>query len=851
MAGVATVSPGAADAADAALARASAEQSLTYLREVMDYYHRRFYVYEDVSSAGNHFHAWARFFSGNGTATMNGSWSENALGATSIRCEFQGAALDFAGFALLNGLLEGNDRAPRYNFGTALQAGLNLTGATTLKFKARGERGGEVVTFFMGGVGREEDGTVKRPCTPEFSAPCPAPDSTPALKRRIVLTKEWTEYTIDLTGKNLSYVLGGFGWGASAVDNRTGVTFYLDDIYYELSAERRQQRLNEPRFLRSFTTLPRQPNVFDANKDDDIDLGVRNMANVYDNALALLAFLADGNADSLRRARLLGEAFVYALRHDRTGETIGIRNVYAAGDIALPPGWNPKGYRGTVPAAGFYDENEGFIEIEESRIVDTGNNAWVMLALEALYQKTNDASYLAAARQIGTILRRYRSPAEGCQYLGFRRGIENVDAMSLEDIRKGTKASNENVRQGASAEHNLDLYAAYTTLARLTGEIKWQQEALHARKLVEQMWDGQVGNYWAGTADCNRIYNPTVNPGTFILPVDVQAWTVMAIPGTLVRHPQVLAGAEQKHRTFHHGFSGFDFNNDRDGVWFEGTAHMSVAYLLAQQEEAAAALRRELRTAQQTTSYADAPQVADGYGIPAACHDGLTTGFDPPMPPPPAVPNVFHYHRRLHVGATAWNIFAQLRVNPYYLFKVEAPARTINLRAVSRGALAQQYPYQYGFAQFFIDDSSIYYKTGGGGGGRGFNLAAINPDTGALLAPVQNFDTWGRGCAAMQQMTDYVRQLPTGTILLLAVADEAGINRWDVCERWNAACIEPFLQMLEGLGSRQIRNYCYRDSWTMITIKGKAQARDEQLGKAVEAAAQTTISTKALSGGNQ
>jgi hypothetical protein len=37
----------------------------------------------------------------------------------------------------------------------------------------------------------------------------------------------------------------------------------------------------------------------------------------------------------------------------------------------------------------------------------------------------------------------------------------------------------------------------------------------------------------------------------------------------------------------------------------------------------------------------------------------------------------------------------------------------------------------------------------------------------------------------------------------------------------------------------------------MITIKGKAQARDEQLGKAVEAAAQTTISTKALSGGNQ
>ena len=93
---------------------------------------------------------------------MNGSWKEPAIGATSIRCEFFGTGTNFGGFILLNGILEGTDRAPRPNFGTALDAGLNLTGAISLRFKAGGQHGGEVVKFFMGGVGREEHGEIKR-----------------------------------------------------------------------------------------------------------------------------------------------------------------------------------------------------------------------------------------------------------------------------------------------------------------------------------------------------------------------------------------------------------------------------------------------------------------------------------------------------------------------------------------------------------------------------------------------------------------------------------------------------------------------------------------------------------------
>ncbi len=38
-------------------ARSSARASVRYLADVMDQYHSAFGVYEDVSSAGNHFHA--------------------------------------------------------------------------------------------------------------------------------------------------------------------------------------------------------------------------------------------------------------------------------------------------------------------------------------------------------------------------------------------------------------------------------------------------------------------------------------------------------------------------------------------------------------------------------------------------------------------------------------------------------------------------------------------------------------------------------------------------------------------------------------------------------------------------
>jgi len=596
----------------------SAKAGIAYLAQVMDEFHNRFPVYDDLSSAGNHFNALAAIPNEDARVHISGGSTENThSGATAIRAELDPSTPGgFGGFYFLNGVLPAGEKAPQLNFGTVSNAGIDLQGATALTFWARGQKGGERVDFFVAGVGRN----------PDTGAPiAPFPDSSPVVKITVVLSPRWAQYRIDLTGKDLHYVLGGFGWSASVAANPAGVVIFLDDIQYELGPARLAARLNEPRLLRSYKTLPYQhlPDPV-----GDFDFVLRNSAYVYDNALAILAFLADGSADSLRRARLIGDAFVYATRHDRTYTDGRLRDVYAAGDISLPPGWTPNGKTGTVPIPGFFDEStQSFIEIRQEG-VSTGNNAWGLLALLALHQKTGEARYLSTALRIGRFINGFR--ADDGTYQGFRGGLDDPEAQPK-------------ARPWASSEHNLDTYAAFIRLAALDRDPAWHGGSDHARVFLDSMWDSARHCMLAGTLDPDHR-----NDKAGQLPVDVQAWSVLAVPGILTRYPDLLTCAERNQRTAEQGFMGFDFNDDRDGIWFEGTAHMAVAYALAGRDKDAEALRAVLRRAQATSPF------GDGKGVAAAAHDGLSTGFG------------FLYFRRLHVGATAWNVLAQLRFNPFY-----------------------------------------------------------------------------------------------------------------------------------------------------------------------------------------
>lgn len=102
--------------------------------------------------------------------------------------------------------------------------------------------------------------------------------------------------------------------------------------------------------------------------------------------------------------------------------------------------------------------------------------------------------------------------------------------------------------------------------------------------------------------------------------------------------------------------TGIDFNDDQDGIWWEGTAHTVIAKRIKGEEAEANFLLLNLLLAQHF-----APN-ANGMGIVAACHDGVTTGIEG-----------FLLFNRLHVAATAWYALAAQRHNPFWGIKTSDP----------------------------------------------------------------------------------------------------------------------------------------------------------------------------------
>ncbi|MFZ4700989.1 MAG: hypothetical protein ACOYMG_13145, partial [Candidatus Methylumidiphilus sp.] len=297
------------------------------------------------------------------------------------------------------------------------------------------------------------------------------------------------------------------------------------------------------------------------------------------------------------------------------------------------------------------NHNPSFYEVEQDA-VDTGNNAWVMIALLKLYQTTGDSKYLDTARNVGNFIHSLRNDLSTADYKGFYGGIQNPETSPI-------------IRAYASVEHSLDIAAAFTVMGTLTGEAQWQSDAIHAKEFVESMYDNSRGCYLAGTLASSLTSPITRNLNQWQLPLDVQAWSILSLRSDIAnRHTTLVNCAETNHRTSSDGLSGFDFNNDKDGVWFEGTGQMAVAYAFIQHGAEANALRQTLRQVQAIGVF------GEHKGLPAASHDGLSTGFNTSIDSSTCISDpktcTFKYFRRQHVGATAWNIFAQAGFNPYY-----------------------------------------------------------------------------------------------------------------------------------------------------------------------------------------
>ena len=91
---------------------------------------------------------------------------------------------------------------------------MDLTGAQSLTFWARGARGGERIKF---GVG------IIKPDKKYFD--------TARVEREFTLTNTWQQYSLDLRDKDLSRIKTGFLWTMEAQGETTSC--YLDAIRFE------------------------------------------------------------------------------------------------------------------------------------------------------------------------------------------------------------------------------------------------------------------------------------------------------------------------------------------------------------------------------------------------------------------------------------------------------------------------------------------------------------------------------------------------------------------------------------------------------------------------------------------
>ena len=137
--------------------------------------------------------------------TLDGEYVDEAPyeGAAAIRIRYEGV-FGWVGVAWQN---------PANNWGD-LDGGFDLTGATELELWARGEYGGEKVSFGVGIIGEDK----------------PYPDSTVVQVDGIRLTPEWQRFSVPLKDADLSSLKTGFV--VTLTGRRTPVTVYLDRIRF-------------------------------------------------------------------------------------------------------------------------------------------------------------------------------------------------------------------------------------------------------------------------------------------------------------------------------------------------------------------------------------------------------------------------------------------------------------------------------------------------------------------------------------------------------------------------------------------------------------------------------------------
>lgn len=530
------------------------------------------YVYKDFSMTANHFTQKAKMAGKDDSLVkdMDENWQEDPYSGTScIRCEVSTRIEDWGGWLFLNGYLPKGETVPLLNDGSMDGQGLDLTGATELRFMAKGDRGGEKVEFFTAGFGYDGSSGKKNV---EY------PDSAKKQSAGwIELTDQWEEYVIPLESADMSYIVCGFGYVLN--DQKDGVSdnvFYLDEIRFCGDIESAQ---SAPVMLRSYDT----ENVY-----------IQNAAFTYDNALVGMAFISEGMQPE---AQQVMDAFVYAVQNDRALKAsadgpMRVRNAYAAGDISAFPGWESG-----AKLPGWYDNETG--EWYEDRYQvgsNVGNTSYAAMALMQYYKAYGGDQYLETARALmDWVITECSDGGDG--FVGGFDGWQEGDPPVVYPFTY------------KSIEHNIDAYAVFSALYQVTGEAKYREAADSALRFIESMYDEEQGLFMTGTLDDG------VTPNKSVVVLDAQVWCQMALGDAFDPYKSALDVVDKMKSP--EGAYPFCLENKNGGWWAEGTAYTALMYRGIDKSE-------EYRQAMDALA---SIQLENGL-FPAATVDNLSTGMD-------------------------------------------------------------------------------------------------------------------------------------------------------------------------------------------------------------------------------
>ncbi len=350
-------------------------------------------------------------------------------------------------------------------------------------------------------------------------------------------------------------------------------------------------------------------------------------AYLYDNAVAAVVLSLAGAQE---HAEMISDAIVFAQTHDRSFQDGRLRNTYHSGDPQSDSGRSIAAGKVTIRIPGFW-QNGRWQEDAYTVSTSTGNMAWTILALCATAKNASQekrAEYLEAAQRAADFVLGLKSDNGG-----FTAGYEGWD----EDQTKVTYQS---------TEHNIDLYCAFSALARALETTDPERVAAYreaadwAKAFVLAMYDPELHCFYTGTENDGRTVSDAV------IPLDTNSLAVLALGGELADAAPVLGFVEERMTVG----EGFDFSaGDLDGIWNEGTAQMAVCYLMLGDTERYERIMAYLAT-----------QTDKDGSMPAADRDGLSTGFVIA-----GSEMLWEYNNEQSIGATGWLAFAQLGLNPF------------------------------------------------------------------------------------------------------------------------------------------------------------------------------------------